>query len=93
MFWLLAREVLYLKGKLRRDQEWDVMIDLFMHREVDDKKDGEGEVEEEDEADEAGIETMKKLKDNEGEDEEEGDDDEEEEAGWAGNAGETAYAS
>jgi len=31
-FWLLAREVMYLKGQLPRGQTWDVMIDLFIYR-------------------------------------------------------------
>jgi len=29
LFWLLSREVKYLKGELPRKQPWDVMIDLF----------------------------------------------------------------
>jgi small subunit ribosomal protein SAe len=31
-FWLLAREVQYLKGQLPRNQPWDVMVDLFIYR-------------------------------------------------------------
>jgi len=31
-FWLLAREVMFLKGQLPRGQVWDVMVDLFIYR-------------------------------------------------------------
>jgi small subunit ribosomal protein SAe len=31
-FWLLAREVLYLKGQIPRGSSWDIMIDLFIYR-------------------------------------------------------------
>lgn len=68
VFWLLAREVLYLKGELSRDEDWDVMVDLFMHRDFDDKKEkaaaAEGEEEAEEEAEEGGDavkESMKKF--------------------------------
>jgi len=32
MWWLLAREVLRLKGVISRQTEWDVMIDMFIYR-------------------------------------------------------------
>jgi len=31
-FWLLAREVMFLKGQLPRNQPWDIMVDLFIYR-------------------------------------------------------------
>jgi len=33
IYWLLAREVLYLRGTLNRATPWDVMVDLFLYRE------------------------------------------------------------
>lgn len=96
MFYLLCREVLYLRGEIDRNEEWDVMVDLFMHREFDEKKEKVQEAadEEEEEAEEGEKEaavgdTMKKFQEGEaGEDEEE---EEEEEAGWTNKPGETAY--
>ena len=32
MYWLLAREVLYLRGVIPRSQPWDVMVDSFFWR-------------------------------------------------------------
>lgn len=32
VFWLLTREVMTLRGKLERNQEWDVMVDLFYQK-------------------------------------------------------------
>ncbi|XP_017774647.1 PREDICTED: 40S ribosomal protein SA [Nicrophorus vespilloides] len=33
MWWLLAREVLRLRGDIPRDQKWDTVVDLFFYRE------------------------------------------------------------
>lgn len=32
MWWLLAREVLRLRGQIPREQPWDIMVDLFFYR-------------------------------------------------------------
>jgi len=46
MYWLLAREVLYLRCTLNRATPWDVMVDLFFFREpeVDEDKEEAREV-------------------------------------------------
>ena len=32
MWWLLAREVLRLRGSIARESKWDVVVDLFFYR-------------------------------------------------------------
>jgi len=32
IYWFLAREILYLRGTIPRNQPWDVMVDLFFYR-------------------------------------------------------------
>merc|ERR1712036_179414 len=41
VFWMLAREVMDLNGQLRKDEEWDVKVDLFYYKTVDDQKENE----------------------------------------------------
>lgn len=36
MWWLLAREVLRLRGEIPRDQPWEIMVDLFFYRDPED---------------------------------------------------------
>ena len=85
MFWLLARETLQLRAEIPRDRDWDVMVDLFMHRNLDARKDKasdradgvDEEAAEEGEAEaQAVADTMKAYEgeDGEGDDDEDGDD-------------------
>lgn len=38
MWWMLTREILRYQGVLARNEQWDVMVDLFLYRELDAKK-------------------------------------------------------
>jgi len=35
IYWMLAREVLYLRGSMPRSEDWDVMVDSFFWRDPD----------------------------------------------------------
>jgi small subunit ribosomal protein SAe len=53
LYWMLAREVLRLRGSISRQQPWDVVVDLFFHR---DPEEAEIQMEEAAQAaEEAGI--------------------------------------
>jgi small subunit ribosomal protein SAe len=64
MFYFLARETLMLRGEIPRDQDWSVMVDLFMHREFAEKAVEAEEDHEEEAAEEnaEGQETLNKFK-------------------------------
>jgi len=36
IFWLLSREVMILRGELGKTGEWDVMVDLFFYKKIED---------------------------------------------------------
>lgn len=88
MFYLLCREYLFLRGEISRDTEWEIMVDLFMYRDFDAKKEkaieDEGDVDEEEEKEgnEAVKEQMRKYDQGEEEGEGEEESDEEGEETW-----------
>ncbi len=73
MFWLLAREVLYLRGALKRTEKWGVLMDLFIHKTKEDLDEMQRKKEEKEKKEED-------KKEDEGEGDAEGDEHEEGEA-------------
>jgi small subunit ribosomal protein SAe len=94
IYYLLCREYLHLRGDISRDKEWEVMVDLFMYRDFDAKKDkaveeGEAEGDDEGEGEKEGDvvkDSMKRFEGDEGEKEDEGESEEEEVQTWKNKA-------
>jgi small subunit ribosomal protein SAe len=98
MFWILARETLQLRGDLARDQPWEVMVDLFMFRDPEAKKESVEDAGDDEEADaeaepeDTAVANTMKTFEGEGQEGEDDDEDEEGEAWTPGPGGAAGYA-
>ena len=64
LYWLLAREVLYLKGEIKSRDSWEVMVDSFLWRDPEELERQEKEAAELAAAGEAGVVTNDAAADN-----------------------------
>jgi small subunit ribosomal protein SAe len=46
LYWILAREVLYLRGTIKRTAKWEVVMDLFVHKTIEELEKQQKEKEE-----------------------------------------------
>jgi len=58
IFWLLAREVQILRGELGKSEDWDVMVDLFFYKKIEDVE--EQQAEDKEDGDKAGAKEGRK---------------------------------
>jgi small subunit ribosomal protein SAe len=50
IYWMLSREVLILRGKIPNNEDWNVFVDLFYYKKIEEEKDEDGDKDEEFEA-------------------------------------------
>lgn len=62
VFWMLAREVMILRGQIPVNQPWDVMIDLFIARDIETIRSQQKQIEEEEKAVESGNKVEEESK-------------------------------
>jgi len=74
VMWLLAREVLILRGQLAKDQEWDVIVDLFFYRKLEEIEEEQLAVKEAENKEGDGNQKAWDKQDNEEQDEQEWND-------------------
>ena len=71
VMWLLAREVLILRGQLAKDQDWDVIVDLFFYRKLEEIEEEQLAVKEAENKEGDGNQKAWDKQDNEEQDEQE----------------------